>query len=140
MRTWRTTTSLLAVAALALTFTACGDDDDSDATGGSGEGGSDGGSGGGGGGGDLSLDEPIKIAGAVEVAGESDAAVDSFDNGFRLAIKEINEAGGIGGQEIEYDRVPLSISDGSRATSQFLEAVDMEPSAIVGLPSNVQHG
>lgn len=137
MRTWRTTTSLLAVAALALAFTACGDDDDSDATGGSG---GDGGSGGGGGGGELSLDEPIKIAGAVEVAGESDAAVDSFDNGFRLAIKQINEAGGIGGQEIEYDRVPLSISDGSRATSQFLEAVDMEPSAIVGLPSNVQHG
>lgn len=138
MRTWRTTTTLFAVAALTLAVTACGDDDDSDSATNNGDNGGDSDSGGGGG--ELSLDEPIIIAGAVEVAGESDAAVDSFNNGFELAIKEINEAGGIGGQEIEYDRVPLSISDGSRATSQFLEAVDMEPSVIVGLPSNVQHG
>jgi branched-chain amino acid transport system substrate-binding protein len=138
MRTWRTTTTLFAVAALTLAVTACGDDDDSDSATDSGDNGGDSDSGGGGG--ELSLDEPITIAGAVEVAGESDAAVDSFDNGFQLAINQINEAGGIGGQEITYDRVPLSISDGSRATSQFLEAVDMEPSVIVGLPSNVQHG
>ncbi|HEY8548279.1 MAG TPA: hypothetical protein VIL36_24640, partial [Acidimicrobiales bacterium] len=114
MRTWRTTTTLLAVAALTLAATACGDDDDSDSAtnNDSGDNGSGGGSG------ELSLDEPITIAGAVEIAGESDAAVNSFDYGFRLAIKQINEAGGIGGQQIEYERVPLSVSDGSRATSQ----------------------
>jgi branched-chain amino acid transport system substrate-binding protein len=132
MRKWRTCASFLAVAALTLTVTACGDDD---------EGGSGGeATGGGGNGGELQLDEPVKIAGAVEVAGESSAAVNSFDFGMRLAIDKINQEGGIGGQEIEYDRVPLSISDGSRATSQFLEAVDMEPTAIMGVPSQVQHG
>jgi branched-chain amino acid transport system substrate-binding protein len=36
--------------------------------------------------------------------------------------------------------VPLSVSDSSRATSQFLEAVDMEPTAIVGVPSQATHG
>jgi branched-chain amino acid transport system substrate-binding protein len=133
MRTWRTFASLLAVGSLAIAITACGGDDDDDAatadtpSGNSGSG-------------ELQLDSPVKIEGAVEIAGESDAAVNSFDYGIRLAIDQINADGGIGGQQIEYDRVPLSISDGSRATSQFLEAVDKQPSAIIGLPSNVQHG
>jgi branched-chain amino acid transport system substrate-binding protein len=131
MLTWRTCASLLAAAALTAAAAGCGDDD-------SGSGGEA--SGGGGNGGALQLDEPVRIAAAVEVAGESDAAVNSFDYGMRLAIEQINAEGGIGGQEIEYERVPLSISDGSRATSQFLEAVDMEPTAILGLPSAVQHG
>ena len=133
MRTWRTFASLLAVGSLAIAITACGGDDDDDAATAdtpSGNAGS----------GELQLDSPVKIAGAVEIEGESDAAVNSFDYGIRLAIDQINADGGIGGQQIEYDRVPLSISDASRATSQFLEAVDQEPSAIVGLPSNVQHG
>jgi len=136
MPTWRAFASLLAVGSLTIAITACGDDDDdSAATADQSSSESDGV-----GGGELQLDSPVKIAGAVEIAGESDAAVNSFDYGIRLAIDQINADGGIGGQQIEYDRVPLSISDGSRATSQFLEAVDKEPSAIVGLPSNVQHG
>jgi branched-chain amino acid transport system substrate-binding protein len=109
MLTWRTCASLLAAAALTAAAAGCGDDD-------SGSGGEA--SGGGGNGGALQLDEPVRIAAAVEVAGESDAAVNSFDYGMRLAIEQINAEGGIGG----------------------LEAVDMEPTAILGLPSAVQHG
>jgi branched-chain amino acid transport system substrate-binding protein len=71
-------------------------------------------------GGALELSEPLRITGLVEVSGESAAAVDYFDNGFRLAVDEINADGGIGGQEIEYTRVPLPVFDPARAQSQFL--------------------
>lgn len=133
MVAWRTGASLLVVAALAVAATGCGGSDDDEADGGGARGG------GNGSGGPLQLDEPVRIVGAVEVAGESRAAINSYDYGMRLAVDAINEAGGIGGQPIEYERVPLSISDQAQASSQFQDAVGLDPSAIIGFPSSVQH-
>jgi branched-chain amino acid transport system substrate-binding protein len=115
---------------------ACGGDDDSDTS----AAGNGNGNGNGGSGGELELAEPLEIAGLVEVSGESDAASDLFNNGFELAIDEINADGGIGGQQIEYTREPLSIFDPAKAQSQFLSVLDSDPDVIVGLPSNTQFG
>jgi branched-chain amino acid transport system substrate-binding protein len=129
----RKTVSSVLVAMCVLAGAACGDDDSSDA-------GSGGATGGGDSGGELELSEPLRIGALVEIAGESPAAVDTFNNGFELAVEEINAAGGVGGQPIEYTREPLSIFDPARAQSQFLELLDSEPSVIVGIPSNTQFG
>jgi ABC-type branched-subunit amino acid transport system substrate-binding protein len=122
------------VVALALSAAACGSDDKGDdasaksddttaaAT-------KDGGS--------FTLDDPVKLALMFEVKGESAVAVDDFNNGATMAIKEINGAGGIGGKPIESFRIPASPLDPQRLGAQFLEAVDKSPTAMVGFPSSL---
>jgi branched-chain amino acid transport system substrate-binding protein len=46
--------------------------------------------------------EPVKIAGLVELSGTGTTSGTNFDNGVKLAVKEINAAGGILGRKIEY--------------------------------------
>ena len=45
---------------------------------------------------------PIKIAGLVELSGTGVTSGTNFDNGVKLAVKEINAGGGILGRRIEY--------------------------------------
>ncbi|CAG0954105.1 Leucine-, isoleucine-, valine-, threonine-, and alanine-binding protein [Burkholderiales bacterium] len=45
---------------------------------------------------------PIKIAGLVELSGTGATSGTNFDNGVKLAVKEINAAGGILGRRVEY--------------------------------------
>src|SRR5690349_4717836 len=45
---------------------------------------------------------PIKIAGIVELSGTGATSGTNFDNGVKLAVKEINAAGGILGRKVEY--------------------------------------
>src|ERR1700681_3796902 len=45
---------------------------------------------------------PIPIVGLVELSGTGATAGTNFDNGVKLAVKEINAAGGILGRKIEY--------------------------------------
>lgn len=84
---------------------------------------------------DCSIDEAPLVVGLYEVQGESAVAVNSFDFGSKLAVKMINEAGGVCGQEIQYDRTAPSISDVQVANAAFLEAVDKEPTAMIGIPA-----
>ena len=46
--------------------------------------------------------QPVKIAGLVELSGTGATSGTNFDNGVKLAVKEINAAGGILGRRIEY--------------------------------------
>jgi len=46
--------------------------------------------------------QPIKVAGLVELSGTGATSGTNFDNGVKLAVKEINAAGGILGRKIEY--------------------------------------
>jgi branched-chain amino acid transport system substrate-binding protein len=46
--------------------------------------------------------EPIKIIGLVELSGTGATSGTNFDNGVKLAVKEINAAGGILGRKVEY--------------------------------------
>ncbi len=75
------------------------------------------------------------VVGLYEIQGESGVAVNSFDFGSRLAIKAINAAGGVCGQQMKYDRTAPSISDVQVANAAFLAAVDKKPTAMVGIPA-----
>jgi branched-chain amino acid transport system substrate-binding protein len=46
--------------------------------------------------------EPVKIVGLVELSGTGTTSGTNFDNGIKLAVKEINASGGILGRKIEY--------------------------------------
>ena len=44
----------------------------------------------------------VRIVGLVELSGTGTTSGTNFDNGVKLAVKEINAAGGILGKKIEY--------------------------------------
>jgi branched-chain amino acid transport system substrate-binding protein len=50
----------------------------------------------------LAQNAPLKIAGLVELSGTGATSGTNFDNGVKLAVKEINAAGGILGRKVEY--------------------------------------
>ncbi len=50
----------------------------------------------------LAQTGPVKIFGLVELSGTGATSGTNFDNGAKLAVKEINAAGGILGRQIEY--------------------------------------
>jgi branched-chain amino acid transport system substrate-binding protein len=121
-----------ALVAMTLLAAACGDDDDSD--GASQPSGDESGDGGGG---ELQLDDPVKIVLLAETTGESEVAVPFLADGAQMAIDELNEAGGVGGQEVEYERVSAPL-DGAQAETALLTALEEEPTAMLGLPSSGQ--
>ena len=49
--------------------------------------------------------QPVPIVGLVELSGTGATVGTNFDNGVKLAVKEINAAGGILGRKIEYTAV-----------------------------------
>ena len=51
----------------------------------------------------ATLAQPVKIAGLVELSGPGASAGTNFNNGAKLAIREINAAGGLNGRPIEYN-------------------------------------
>src|SRR5690606_41994848 len=83
------------------------------------------------------LDDPVSITMLAETTGESEAAGAFYDDGASMAVDDLNEAGGIGGEEVEYERISTPL-EGAEAESAFLEAVEEEPTAILGLPSSGQ--
>jgi branched-chain amino acid transport system substrate-binding protein len=117
-----------ALVALALLGVACGDDDSDEAKKPSGSE-TDGGG--------LQLDDPAKVVLLAETKGESEVAVPFLADGAQMAIDELNEAGGVGGHDVEYKRVSTPL-DGAKAETAFLEAVEEEPTAMLGLPSSGQ--
>ncbi len=117
-----------AVLAAAALLTACGSS-------------SGGGSGGGGGGTSSasasgSLSKPLKVGILFEVPGESQVAIADYANIGELAVKDLNAAGGVGGQQVEMKRLPVSALDPQKAASDFLAMVDWKPDVIVGFPSS----
>jgi branched-chain amino acid transport system substrate-binding protein len=50
----------------------------------------------------LAQAQTVKIVGLVELTGTGTTSGTNFDNGIKLAVKEINEAGGILGRKIDY--------------------------------------
>lgn len=115
--------------AAALVAGACGDDSKETTTPGN--------VAGGGAAGDLTLNEPLKIVFQWEVRGESEYAIDDFENGARIAVDEINAAGGVGGHKIETVRIASSPVDPQAAVTAFLKGVDEDPDIIIGLGSPI---
>src|SRR5215468_12443322 len=50
----------------------------------------------------LAQQGPVQIIGLMELSGTGATAGTNFDNGVKLAVKEINAAGGILGRKVEY--------------------------------------
>jgi branched-chain amino acid transport system substrate-binding protein len=126
----RKTAAALVVLAL-LGSAACGGDDDSDDASGPDGGGGDAG------GGEAQFDDPVKVVLLAETTGESEVAVPFLADGAQMAIDELNAAGGVGGQEIDYERVSAPL-DGAEAETALLTALEEEPTAMLGLPSSGQ--
>lgn len=97
----------LASTLLAGVLAGCGSDDSSSSDGGSTSG------------------ETIKIGGNLELSGAAASYGSSINDGAKLAIEEINAAGGIGGKQIEYISVDNK-SDNAEAATAAIRLAEQE--------------
>src|SRR3954447_15808076 len=75
--------------------------------------------------------KPIVIVGLVELSGTGATAGTNFDNGVKLAVKEINAAGGILGRKIDYTSMDTQSNPGvAKALAQ--KAVDQGAYVVMG--------
>ncbi|MEO6749526.1 MAG: ABC transporter substrate-binding protein [Casimicrobiaceae bacterium] len=74
---------------------------------------------------------PVKIVGLVELSGTGATAGTNFDNGVKLAVKEINAAGGILGRQLEYTSMDTQ-SQPSVAKALAQKAVDQGAYVVMG--------
>ena len=74
---------------------------------------------------------PVPIVGLMELSGTGATAGTNFDNGVKLAVKEINAAGGILGRKIEYT---TNDTQSSPQTAKALaqKAVDQNAYVVMG--------
>ena len=74
---------------------------------------------------------PIKLVGLVELSGTGATSGTNFDNGAKLAVKEINAAGGILGRQIQYTSSDTQSNPGvAKALAQ--KAVDDGAYVVMG--------
>lgn len=78
----------------------------------------------------LAQTGPVKIVGLVELSGQLATAGTNFDNGAKLAFKEINAAGGILGRKIDYVSMDVQTNPG---VSKGLAAKAVDDGAYVVL-------
>jgi branched-chain amino acid transport system substrate-binding protein len=123
----RTAAAILALS-LVTTVAACGSDDDdaADDSGGSAE--------------DTTtttvapytLDEPLKIVAVISEPGGSDPnAVPDFVDGINMAVDEINEGGGVGGHDVEFQAIE-TLAVGDSIVNSLNLALEEDPDVILG--------
>jgi branched-chain amino acid transport system substrate-binding protein len=79
----------------------------------------------------LAQQGPVTIVGLMELSGTGTTAGTNFDNGVKLAVKEINAAGGILGRKIEYTTMDTqSAPQTAKALAQ--KAVDQSAYVVMG--------
>ncbi|HET7031951.1 MAG TPA: ABC transporter substrate-binding protein [Casimicrobiaceae bacterium] len=79
----------------------------------------------------LAQQKPITIVGLVELSGTGATAGTNFNNGVKLAVKEINAAGGILGRKVEYTANDTQSNPGvAKALAQ--KAVDEGAYVVMG--------
>lgn len=83
---------------------------------------------------------PIVLGLLWQIKGESSFAINDYQEGALLAIRDINRAGGVDGHRITWFRESLSPSDPQAAISSFTAATDRHPTVLVGptAPNQVQ--
>ena len=79
----------------------------------------------------LAQQGPIPIVGLVELSGTGTTAGTNFDNGVKLAVKEINSAGGILGRKIDYTSLDTQ-SQPNVAKGLAQKAVDQNAYVVMG--------
>jgi branched-chain amino acid transport system substrate-binding protein len=79
----------------------------------------------------LAMAQAVPIVGLVELSGVGATAGTNFDNGVKLAVKEINAAGGLGGRTIEYSAFDTQTNPGvAKALAQ--KAIDQNAYVVIG--------
>src|SRR5437763_7040823 len=79
----------------------------------------------------LAQSQAIKVAGLVELSGTGTTSGTNFNDGVKLAVKEINAAGGILGRQIEYTAADTQTNPGvAKALAQ--KAVDDGAYVVMG--------
>jgi branched-chain amino acid transport system substrate-binding protein len=71
----------------------------------------------------AAISQPIPVAGLVELTGSGTTAGTNYDNGVKLAVAEINAAGGILGRQIQYTSMDTQTNAGV-AKSLAAKAID----------------
>src|SRR5207237_7997598 len=71
----------------------------------------------------LAQAQPVKIIGLVELSGTGATSGTNFNDGVKLAVKEINAAGGILGRKVEYT------SSDPQSQPQVAKALAMQANA-----------
>src|SRR5215203_3238835 len=79
----------------------------------------------------LAQQPPIRIAGIVELSGTGTTSGTNFDNGAKLAAKEINAAGGILGRKVDYTSADTQ-SNPQIAKALSQKAVDDKVYVVMG--------
>lgn len=79
----------------------------------------------------LAAAQPVPIVGIVELSGAGATAGTNFDNGVKLAVKEINAAGGIAGRKIDYASWDTQTQPGV-AKALAAKAVDQGAPLVIG--------
>ncbi|MEO8536684.1 MAG: ABC transporter substrate-binding protein [Betaproteobacteria bacterium] len=74
---------------------------------------------------------PVPIFGLVELSGTGTTSGTNFDNGIKLAVKEINAAGGILGRKIEYTSLDTQ-SQPQVAKALAQKAIDQNAYVVMG--------
>lgn len=75
--------------------------------------------------------QSVPIFGLVELSGTGATSGSNFDNGIKLAVKEINAAGGILGRKINYQSMDTQSNPGvAKALAQ--KAIDQEAYVVMG--------
>src|SRR5512132_2166962 len=79
----------------------------------------------------LAMAQAVPIVGLVELSGVGATAGTNFDNGVKLAVREINAAGGLGGRTIEYSAFDTQTNPGvAKALAQ--KAIDQNAYVVIG--------
>src|SRR5438045_9594116 len=79
----------------------------------------------------LAQQGPVPVVGLMELSGTGATAGTNFDNGVKLAGKEINAAGGILGRKIEYTSMDTqSAPQTAKAAAQ--KPLDQRADAVTG--------
>lgn len=75
--------------------------------------------------------QPVPVVGIVELSGSGATAGTNFDNGVKLAVKEINAAGGFAGRKIDYASWDTQTQPGI-AKALAAKAVDQGAPLVIG--------
>jgi branched-chain amino acid transport system substrate-binding protein len=75
--------------------------------------------------------QPVPSVGLVELSGAGATAGTNFDNGVKLAVKEINAAGGLSGRKIEYTSFDTQTNP-STAKALAQRAIDDKAYVVMG--------
>ena len=79
----------------------------------------------------IAVGEPVPVVGLVELSGTGATAGTNFNNGVRLAVKEINAQGGMGGRPIEYSASDTQTNPGT-AKALAVKAIDQKAYIVIG--------